>query len=35
MFLFVIVNSYENIQAMQIMMQSLNVVCKYTGYEEK
>jgi len=35
MFLFVIENAYEIIQTMQINMQGLNVVCKYSGYEEK
>jgi len=35
MFLFVIDNAYERIQTMQINMQGLNVVCKYSGYEEK
>lgn len=35
MFLFVGNNSYENIQAMQNNQHGLNVVCKYSGYEEK
>ena len=35
MFVFVIENSYANIQTMQINVQGLNVVCKYSGYEEK
>ena len=35
MFLFVVENSYEIIQTMQINVQGLNVVCKYSGYEEK
>ncbi len=35
MYLFVIENTYERIQTMQIIMQGLNVVCKYSGYEEK
>jgi len=35
MFLFVVENTYESIQTMQINVQGLNVVCKYSGYEEK
>lgn len=36
MFLFVVENAYEIIQTMQqINVQGLNVVCKYSGYEEK
>lgn len=35
MFLFVVENTYESIQTMQINVQGLNVVCKYFGYEEK
>ena len=35
MFLFVVENTYERIETMQITMQGLNVVCKYSGYEEK
>ena len=35
MLLFVVENSYEIIQTMQINVQGLNVVCKYPGYEEK
>lgn len=35
MFLFVIENTYERIQTMQVNMQGLNVVCKYSGCEEK
>jgi len=36
MLLFVVENSYEVIQAMQqINVQGLNVVCKYSDYEEK
>ena len=35
MFLFVVENSYEIIQTMQINVQGLNVVCEYSGYEEK
>ena len=35
MFLFVVENTYEMIQAMQNNQQGLNVVCKYLGYEEK
>lgn len=35
MFLFVVENTYEMIQTMQINAQGLNVVCKYSGYEEK
>ena len=34
MLLFVVENSYEIIQTMQINVQGLNVVCKYFGYEE-
>jgi len=35
MFLFVIENEYESIQAMQMYMQGLNFVCKYLDYKEK
>jgi len=35
MFLFVVENTYEIIQTMQINVQGLKVVCKYFGYEEK
>jgi len=35
MFLFVVENSYKIIQTTQINVQGLNVVCKYSGYEEK
>ena len=35
MFLFVVENTYESIQTMQINVQGLIVVCKYSGYEEK
>ena len=35
MFLFVIENEYESIQTMQMNMQGLNVVCKYSDYKEK
>ncbi len=35
MFLFVVENTYERIETMQITMQGLSVVCKYSGYEEK
>ena len=35
MFLFVVENTYEIIKTMQINVQGLNVVCKYSGYEEK
>lgn len=36
MFLFVVENTYESIQTMQINVQGLNTfVCKYSGYEEK
>ena len=35
MFLFVVENTYEMIQTMQINVQGLSVVCKYSGYEEK
>lgn len=35
MVLFVLENSYEIIQAMQINMHGLDVVCEYSGYEEK
>lgn len=35
MFLFVVENTYESIQTMQINVQGLNVVCKNSGYEEK
>ena len=36
MLLFVVENSYEAIQTMQqINVQGLNVVCKYSDYEEK
>ena len=35
MFIFVVGNAYGWIQAMQINLQGLNVVCKYSGYEEK
>jgi len=35
MFAFVIENSYINIQTLQINVQGLNVVCKYSDYEEK
>ena len=35
MFLFVIENTYEPIQTMQMNMQGLNFVCKYFDYEEK
>ena len=35
MFLFVVENTYEMIQTLQMNVQGLNVVCKYSGYEEK
>ena len=35
MFAFVTVNSYANIQTMPNNGQGLNVVCKYSDYEEK
>lgn len=35
MVLFVLENSYEIIPAMQIKMHGLDVVCEYSGYEEK
>lgn len=35
MFLFVVENTYEIIQTMQIIVQGSNVVCKYSDYEEK
>lgn len=35
MSLFVVENAYEIIQAVQQNVQCLNVVCKYSGYEEK
>ncbi len=31
----VVENTYEMIQTMLINVQGLNVVCKYSGYEEK
>jgi len=35
MFLFVVENTYESIQTMQMNVQGLNFVCKYFDYEEK
>lgn len=35
MLLFVVENAYEIIQAVQQNMQCPNLVCKYSGYEEK
>jgi len=35
MLVFVVENSYEIIETMQINVQGLNVVCKYSDYEEK
>lgn len=35
MFLFVVENTYEIIQAMQLNVHGLNVICKYSDYEEK
>ena len=35
MFLFVVENRYEIIETLQINVQGLSVVCKYSGYEEK
>lgn len=35
MLVFVIENTYENNETMQMDMQGLNVVCKYSSYEEK
>lgn len=35
MFLFVVERTYEVIQTVHIIMQGLNVVCEYSGYEEK
>ncbi len=35
MFLFVVENTYEIIQTMQINVQGLNVICKYSDYKEK
>ncbi len=35
MFLFVVENTYEIIQTLPINVQGLNVVCKYSDYEEK
>lgn len=35
MFLFVVENTYEMIQTLQVNVQGLHVVCKYSGYEEK
>lgn len=35
MFLFVVENLYDNTQTMPINVQGLDVVYKYSGYEEK
>lgn len=35
MFLFVVENAYEMIQAVQQNVQCLTFVCEYFGYEEK
>lgn len=35
MFLFVVENRYENIPTMQINLQGLIIVSKYSDYEEK
>ncbi len=35
MLVFVIENTYENNETMQNDMHGLNVVCKYSSYEEK
>ena len=35
MFLFAVEITYAMIETMQINVQGLNVVCKYSGYEEK
>ena len=35
MFLFVIENEYESNQTMQMNMQCLTFVCKYSDYKEK
>lgn len=35
MLLFVVEKAYDIIQTRQINLQGLNVVCKYSGYEEK
>lgn len=35
MCLFVVENTYVVIQTMQVNVQGLNVVCKYSDYEEK
>ena len=35
MFLFVVRNSYEDIQTMHVNEHCLNVVCEYIDYEEK
>lgn len=35
MSLFVVENTYVVVQTMQVNVQGLNVVCKYSDYEEK
>lgn len=35
MFLFVVGKTYGIIQTVQVCVQGLNVVCKYSDYEEK